>query len=194
MMTGEGTPDIHHRALTAAMLSKQQTDEPVHRWAIMEKSSGLDDWQRSYQTVGQFMSTDLFTVRPDDLVDLAAGMMDWKHVRHMPVEDDEGRLVGLVSLRNLLHLMVRGSNDGNAAQAAVRTIMKSDPVTVTPDTPTLEAIALMRRHNVGCLPVVEADHLVGIVTAYDFLAVSARLFEEHLSTTESPPQAASASA
>ncbi len=194
MMTGTGTRDINHRALTAAMLSKQQTNEPVHRWDIIEKSGGLDDWQRSYQTVGQFMSTDLFTVRPDDLVDLAASMMDWKHVRHVPVEDDEGRLVGLVSHRNLLHLLVRGSHDGNAAQAAVRTVMKPDPVTVTPDTPTLEAIAIMRRHNVGCLPVVEANHLVGIVTAYDFLAVSARLFEEHLSTTEPAPVAVSSSA
>jgi CBS domain-containing protein len=90
--------------------------------------------------------------------------------------------------------MVRGSHDGNTAQAAVSTVMKPAPVTVAPDTPTLEAIALMRRHNVGCLPVVEADHLVGIVTAYDFLAVSARLFEEHLSTPESTPKAASTSA
>ncbi|MBD0327503.1 MAG: CBS domain-containing protein, partial [Pyrinomonadaceae bacterium] len=188
VMTGEGTRDIRHRTLTAAMISRQQTNEPVHRWPLIERSSGLKDWRRSYQTVGQFMSTDLFTVRPDDLVDLAASMMDWKHVRHVPVEDDEGRLVGLVSHRNLLRLMSRGSHDGNGAQAAVRTIMKTDPVTVAPDTPTLEAIAIMRRHNVGCLPVVEAEHLVGIVTAYDFLAVSAMLFEEHLKTTEAKPQ------
>jgi CBS domain-containing protein/gamma-glutamyl:cysteine ligase YbdK (ATP-grasp superfamily) len=193
-MNGEGTRDIRQRALTAAMLSRQQTREPVHLWPLIEKSSGLKDWRRSYQTVGQFMSTDLFTVRPDDLVDLAASMMDWKHVRHVPVEDDEGRLVGLVSHRNLLRLMAHGSHDGSSAQAAVRTIMKPDPVTVTPDTPTLEAIAVMRRHNVGCLPVVQDEHLVGIVTAYDFLAVSARLFEEHLGATESTPKAASTSA
>lgn len=41
-------------------------------------SPGEDtDWSQSYQTVEQFMSTDLFTVRPDDLVDLAASVMDW---------------------------------------------------------------------------------------------------------------------
>jgi CBS domain-containing protein len=44
----------------------------------------------------------------------------------------------------------------------------------------------MREHRVGCLPVVEGDQLVGIVTSYDFLEASARLFEEHLGrTTES---------
>ena len=45
------------------------------------------------------MSTDLFTVKPDDLIDLAASVMDWRHIRHVPVEDDEGHLVGLVTHR-----------------------------------------------------------------------------------------------
>ena len=42
------------------------------------------------------MSTDLFTVRPSDLVDLTASVMDWRHVQHVPVEDDQGHLVGRV--------------------------------------------------------------------------------------------------
>jgi len=126
------------------------------------------------------MSTDLFTVRPDDLVDLAASVMDWKHVRHVPVEDDEGRLVGLVSHRNLLRLLAHGAHERDGESVSVRSIMKTDPVTVAPDMPTLEAVEVMRRHNCGCLPVVKDGHLVGIVTAYDFLAVSAKLFEEQL--------------
>jgi CBS domain-containing protein/gamma-glutamylcysteine synthetase len=182
MLGGEGTRDIRHRTLTANILARQQTNEPVHRWPIIEKSSGLNDWRRSYQTVGQYMSTDLFTVRPDDLVDLAASMMQWKHVRHVPVEDDEGRLVGLVSHRNLLRLLACGLHAGNGEPVVVRQIMKPDPVRVTPDTPTLEAIEIMRHHNVGCLPIVKDGHLVGIVTAYDFLAVSAKLFEDQLRT------------
>ena len=137
------------------------------------------DWPESYRTVGQFMTTDLFTVRPDDLVDLAASVMDWQHIRHVPVEDDEGRLVGLVSHRDLLRLLSReGQKTGGAV--AVRDIMKADPFTVSPTTPTLEAVELMRARGVGCLPVVEGGTLVGIVTAYDFLAASARLFEERL--------------
>ena len=132
------------------------------------------------------MSTDLFTVRPDDLVDLAASVMDWRHVRHVPVEDEEGRLVGLVSHRNLLRLLAHGAHERNGEPVAVSSIMKTDPVTVAPDTPTLEAIEIMRRHNCGCLPVVKDEHLVGIVTAYDFLAVSAKLFEEQLKDPEKP--------
>lgn len=183
---GAGTPDMRHRTLAAAILAHQQTNEPVHRWPVIETGNGYQDWRRSYQTVGQFMSTDLFTVRPDDLVDLAASVMDWKHVRHVPVEDDEGRLVGLVSHRSLLRLLAHGSHEKNGESVSVRSIMKTDPVTVAPDTPTLEAVALMRRHNCGCLPVVKDDHLVGIVTAHDFLAVSAKLFEEQLKGSKNP--------
>ena len=175
-----GTRDMRHRTLAATILAYQQGGEPVHRWPVAETSNGYQDWRRSYQTVGQFMSTDLFTVRPDDLVDLAASVMDWKHVRHVPVEDDEGRLVGLVSHRNLLRLLARGSHEPRNESVPVRSIMKADPLTVAPDTPTLDAVALMRRHSVGCLPVVRDGHLVGIVTAYDFLAVSHKLFEEQL--------------
>ena len=44
------------------------------------------------------------TVHPEDLVDLAASVMEWEHIRHVPVEDTDGRLVGLVSHRALLRL------------------------------------------------------------------------------------------
>jgi len=123
------------------------------------------------------MSTDLFTVRPDDLIDLAASVMDWRHIRHVPVEDEEGRLVGLISHRRLLHLISRGLRHENVT---VRDVMVANPVTVSPATPTLDAIQIMRDQRIGCLPVVETDQLVGIVTSYDFLEASARLFQEHL--------------
>ena len=82
------------------------------RWraaGTQEEASEEADWSQSYQTVGQFMATDLFTLRPDDLVDLAASVMDWRHIRHVPVEDEEGRLVGLITHRALLRLLSRGT-------------------------------------------------------------------------------------
>jgi CBS domain-containing protein len=173
----EGTRAMRQRALAGAMLERQRTDEPVHRWPLVGGPAS-DDWAKSYRTVGQFMSTDLFTVGPDDLIDLAASVMDWRHIRHVPVEDD-GRLVGLITHRDVLRLLARGGAPAEEA-VAVRQLMKTDPVTVTPETPTLEAVALMREHRVGCLPVVEGGALVGIVTASDFLDASARLFDERL--------------
>jgi CBS domain-containing protein len=58
--------------------------------------------------------------------------------------------------------------------------MIRDLMTVSPETPALEALAIMRRRKVGCLPVVENDRLVGIVTAYDFLSLSAEIIEKQL--------------
>ncbi|HKC63583.1 MAG TPA: glutamate-cysteine ligase family protein [Pyrinomonadaceae bacterium] len=181
-MGEQGTRDIRLRTLTAFMLARQHIGEPVHSWPVVLIDE-MDEWRSSYQTVGQFMSTDLFTVRPDDLVDLAANVMDWRHVRHVPVEDDKGHLVGLVSHRNLLRLLARGTSDNSAEPISVSSIMKTNPLTVSPQTRTLEAINLMRENHVGCLPVVEAGRLVGIVTAYDFLTASAKLFEKYLTTS-----------
>jgi CBS domain-containing protein len=126
------------------------------------------------------MSTDLFTLKPDDLIDLAASVMHWRHIRHVPVEDAEGRLVGLVTHRGLLRVMSNGNRrvDGNAV--TVREVMVENPVTISPSTSSLEAIDLMRISRIGCLPVVESDQLVGIVTSYDFLEASAKLFKQHL--------------
>jgi CBS domain-containing protein len=178
--------------LTAAMLDYQKKRQPVHRWPVIEMAES-DDWEQGYRTVGQFMSTYLFTVQPEDLIDLAASVMDWRHIRHVPVEDGEGRLVGLVTHRGLLRLMSNGnrlssnSESGRAGRQpatkpiTVREIMVSNPLTVEPSTPSLEAIEIMRTNRVGCLPVVEGDQLVGIVTSYDFLEASAHLFRQHLS-------------
>ncbi|AUX19611.1 hypothetical protein SOCEGT47_000630 [Sorangium cellulosum] len=192
-MAGQGTPEMHHRALCAAMLARQREEaqgagagRPVHTWELAALEPDRESLRDSYRTVGQFMSTDLFTVRPTDIVDLAASVMDWRHVRHVPVEDDQGRLVGVVSHRALLRLLARGAAAAprGAAPAGapptVASIMRPDPVTVTPETPTLDAMRIMREQRVGCLPVVAGGRLVGIVTEHDLIGVSARLLEAFL--------------
>jgi CBS domain-containing protein/gamma-glutamyl:cysteine ligase YbdK (ATP-grasp superfamily) len=170
--------DATQRRLTSEILANQKQSQPIHRWPVIEKLDA-HEWEHGYRTVGQFMSTDLFTASPDDLIDLAASVMDWRHIRHVPVEDQEGRLVGLITHRGLLRMMIN-----NSKLTTVREIMVPDPVTVSPSTSSLEAMELMRNHRVGCLPVVEGDQLVGIITSYDFLDAAARLFHQHLSVPE----------
>ena len=174
--------DMRARTLTSTILARQKEGKPVHEWKLAEGGE-LADWGQSYQTVGQFMATDLFTLRPDDLVDLAASLMDWRHIRHVPVEDQDGRLVGLVTHRGLLRLFSRGSTAPSGTSLTVREIMKANPTSVTSTTPTLEAIEIMRSTGIGCLPVVDDHKLVGIVTSYDFLTATADLFRQHLSAS-----------
>ena len=169
------------RTLTAAMLERQKENRPVHEWKLAEPADGGLDWRASYRYVRQVMTSDLFTVHPEDVVDLAANVMDWEHVRHVPVEDDDGRLVGLVSHRAMLRLVARHKKSGEPEPIAVQEIMRADPVTVVADTPVLDAIALMREHGCSCLPVVDDQRrLVGIVTERDFIEVAAALLEERL--------------
>ena len=177
-MPSDVTRDERQRALVNAMVERQRDRKPCHEWALgtLSESSG---WKASYRTVGQFMSTDLFTVRPQDLVDLAASLMEWEHLRYIPVEDDEGCLVGVVSYRSLLRLVGEGMNSGREP-VSVESIMKKNPVSVGPDTDTIDAIAMMRKSRVGCLPVVMDGKLVGLITESDLIEVSAKLLEEQL--------------
>src|SRR6185503_14926319 len=70
-MEGEGRPDERYRSLTASMLEHQWSGMPVHEWPLAHVESQANA-RESYRSVGQFMSTDLFTVHPEDLIDLAA--------------------------------------------------------------------------------------------------------------------------
>ena len=177
-MKGQGTQHEQLRELTSSMVEQQQLGKCVADWELAE-FSGSQDWRESYRTVGQFMATDLFTVRPDDIVDFAASLMEWRYVRHVPVEDDSGRLLGLVSHRQLLRLVARGLDKG-AEPVMVRDIMRPEPISVQPETSTVEAIRLMRANRLSCLPVTENDKLVGLVTEYDLIVVASKLLEEVL--------------
>ncbi len=181
-MDVKASADVRYRTLTAAMLERSREGRPVHTWPLAELRESTRPLRASIESVGQLMSTSLVTVRPSDIIDLAASLMDWEQIRHVPVEDAEGRLVGLLSHRHLLRLVARGRSP--AAPLRVEEVMTRDPITVAEDTPTLKAIAIMREHQVSCLPVVRDAKLVGILTERDLIAITSRLLEEYLEPTE----------
>jgi CBS domain-containing protein len=169
--------NVRMRTLTGEMKKNQEAGTPVHEWPLASISSS-SDWIDNYKTVEQFMAVDLFTVRQDDILDLAANLMHWRRVRHVPVEDDAGHLIGLITHRDLLELIALGKISRGVI--VVRDVMKTNLITVEPHTPTLKALEMMRDKRIGCLPVVKDNKLVGLITTYDFLTVSAKLFEEKL--------------
>ncbi len=165
--------------LTAATVNRQATGAPGHEWELATMDEAKE-WTKDYTRVEQYMTTALYTVNEDELVDLAAFLMDRNHIRHVLVEDGRNKLVGIVSYRSLLRLMARGTHAPAAASTPVKDIMERDPITVAPETPTLEAINTMRENRVSCLPVVKNGKLVGIVSERDFMPVASHLLEERL--------------
>lgn len=188
-LQGQGTRAERLAALVGAACQRQATGRPVAAWepARLEEAGG----PRRYRLrVGQLMSTDLFTVGEHELVDLVASVMSWKHIRHVPVEDAQHRLVGFVTQRALLRLIgdqLAGPGEGGAVP--VGRIMQRDVVTVTPDTPALTAIERMKAHRISGMPVVDdGGRLVGIITERDFMQVAGQLLEQYLGEggTEDP--------
>lgn len=181
-MREKGTRSERMVAVTAGTLARQKRGDPVHTWddAQIDEAGG---WRLNYMTVEQVMTTALYTVHEDELVDMVAFLMDRKGIRHVLVEDDAHKLVGLVSYRSVLRLMADGFDASEDETPAVRTIMEPDPLSIAPDTPTIEALELMRRHKVSALPVVHDGKLVGVVSERDFLPIAYDLLEERLSRT-----------
>jgi CBS domain-containing protein len=178
-MQGHGTPGERLNALTAAMRARQASGAPVSEWepARLGEAGG---WQRNYVRVEQYMETDFVTVHEDDPVALVVHLMEWHRVRHIPVEDTDHRLKGLVSYRAVLRLLKESPPGFDASMVPVGNIMKRDPVSIGPTMHTLKAIGVMRRYRVGCLPVVHQDRLVGLVTVDEFVDIAGELLEEKL--------------
>lgn len=175
----KGTPGERLNALTAASIARQKEGLPVAEWPLAE----LDEaggWQHNYAVVEQYMVTEIYTVQPDEPIDLVANLMEWQRIRHVPVEDQEHHLVGIVSYRAVLRALAHGQHGLDGTPLAVADIMKKNPLSVAPDTPTLDAIALMRKHQIGALPVVHNGRLIGIITEHDFLDIAAELLEQKL--------------
>lgn len=166
-------------ALVKAMIQNQRSGAPIHEWELASGGE-IDAWKEHYGRVSSFMTSDIFTVHQDELLDLAAKMMDWSHIRHVPVEDDHHQLVGLVSHRKLLRFLLQGNAQDR--EVPVSEIMEANPITVSPDSSSLDAIRLMKEHRISCLPVVDQKQkLVGIVTDHDFMDVAGQLLQKKLS-------------
>lgn len=126
--------------------------------------------------VRDLMTEEVFTLKTRDDLATLYDLMDSRHVRHVPIVDADGDLVGLVTDRDLsrtalgaveeLPLSVEREMLG---RRRIRDIMASEPDTIEPDATLREAAQILLENKVGCLPVVEGLHLVGILTEADFV-------------------------
>ena len=135
--------------------------------------------------VRDLMTKKVVTLFEEETLPLAEDVMRYRKLRHLPVVDEHGVLVGLVTHRDILRAAMsrRAMRPTLAERAiedhvAVRDILTRDVWTVGPTTTAARALALLRDHKFGCLPVIdEQRRLVGIISAEDFLRLAAGALE-----------------
>ncbi len=128
------------------------------------------------------MSTDLITVAPADTLATARNLMHDKRIHHLPVLDNDNKLVGLVTLTNVLaatdSILREAENRIPANDIVVGDIMVRDVATVSENASLRQAALFLEKHRIGCLPVVNDGELRGIVTDTDFVGVAINLLEQ----------------
>jgi CBS domain-containing protein len=128
------------------------------------------------------MSTDLITVTPSDTLATARNLMHDRKIHHLPVLDDNRKLVGLVTLTNVLaatdSILRDAENRIPATDIVVGDIMVRDVATVSENASLRQAALFLEKHRIGCLPVVTRGELRGIVTDTDFVGVAINLLEQ----------------
>lgn len=117
------------------------------------------------------MSTNIKTVAPTSTVGEARSTMRAQRIHHLLVRDGR-RFVGVVSDRDLGGRV--GGRNGAGAERPVGEVMTSNIATAAPDTTIRQAANLLRGRSIGCLPVLEGDKPVGIVTITDLLELIGR--------------------
>lgn len=125
--------------------------------------------------VRDIMPRKMVTISESDRLSTVEDIMTLGHVRHMPVVH-AGKLVGVVSERDLLRASLSNLNEfGNEERRAflqvveIGRVMSTPPVVTALDTSVEDAARVMAERKIGCLPVVDGDHLLGLITETDVL-------------------------
>jgi CBS domain-containing protein len=150
--------------LTKAIYNNQQGDLAVHEWPMIKNIPKI---YQDAHLVNHVMSTKLHTIDENDLTELASEIMDWKKIHHLPVENEKGELVGLITWAQIEEFKKSKSFKNDSIVADV---MMKNVYIVHPETKILEALHHMKTNNVSCLPVVQKNSLVGIITIKDIIA------------------------
>ncbi len=126
-------------------------------------------------TVRDAMAQNPLTLDRNETLDLAESIMNLGRIRHMPVVDD-GRVIGILSQRDLFRsaLLTALGFGRKTTTALIKTIkikevMTEDVITIAPETTIKDAARTMIDKKIGCLPVVENEKLIGLLTETDIL-------------------------
>lgn len=120
------------------------------------------------------MTSDPVTITPDVPFPEAFRIIRERNIRHLPVVDGKGKLIGVIAQTDLLHASPSSASSLSIyemnyllANLSIRELMSSPPVTVPEDAPLEEAARVMVEKKIGCLPAMRDGDLVGMITETD---------------------------
>ena len=130
--------------------------------------------------INEVMTTEVLTLGMNDSLIDVHELMSTRNVRHIPIVDEDNRLLGIVSHRDLLSATPVASENRTKIYSHTKTseIMRSGVETITPFTNVRQAALTLERLKIGCLPVVDGEYLIGIVTSSDLIAIAINLLEQ----------------
>jgi CBS domain-containing protein len=131
--------------------------------------------------VRDLMTPDVVTVERNEKLLIADDVMRLGRIRHLPVVDNDGKLAGIVTQRDLFHsALLKALGYGSHAQKqaldmlVIKEAMRTEVTTTTPDTTLAEAAKIMLERKIGCLVVMDGEKIAGILTEADFVKLVAR--------------------
>lgn len=148
-------------ALTKALYDRSTSGQALTDWRDVELTECKSMF--SELRVHHVMTSELFTVREDDLIGLLEHIMKWRKIRHVPVENHQGNLIGLVTAKVLSDFRNEKGQGTKTVSGYMRTKLKS----IGPEASIKEAMDMMLREKIGCLPVLRKNKLIGIITDTD---------------------------
>ena len=133
-------------------------------------------------SVEEIMTPDPIRLGSDNTLGDAHQVMTEKHIHHIPIVDSNDKLLGLISHRDILAASgsVLRENPSDQTNRKLSELMITDVVSTTPTADTLKAAQYIHDSRHGCLPIIDQDKVVGIVTEYDFVEVAINLLERRL--------------
>lgn len=133
-------------------------------------------------TVNEVMSENVITLKPSDSVYSARELMKEEDIRHIPIVDDNHFPIGIITQRDILKARDSELNANNHIvddrKILLEQVMSREISYTLPGEPLRSAGFKLQKHKYGCLPVMDNNKLVGIITDYDFVGIAINLIEQ----------------
>ena len=135
--------------------------------------------------IARHMTTPALTVSPDALLPEVRNIMNSRHFRHLPVVDEQQRLIGMITDRDLRSAYPSSilSEDRrqaileNVEKTPVRAIMARELISLTPLATLDDALYLLSKEKIGMLPVIdEEQHVIGVFSVQDLMKAYKKLY------------------